>query len=243
MRINTSLLLKLTPVFIILASCLLISCTAIKPEAVLKQHAVVLPSQPANNSTGWRTVRFHLPWQRDIEPDWSIGTQIAGEVIAPVLKQFRSKIPVWRFHRRATNDTTGHTFSFMLYSSAQTAEKVYAHISSHPTTQQLQRAGHITRQALDPLEQNPKPDIKDTSDPDWPVAIQKSWPGFMMGASQMWLDLIIQLKADQPNSADQRQIYQTIHQQITKLWEQHGQHAWLHQLNALYSYSPIAVHF
>ncbi|NOT85972.1 MAG: hypothetical protein HOP02_14585 [Methylococcaceae bacterium] len=206
------------------------------------QPSVALLKADSSN-TGWRTVCFHLPWQQKQEPDWSIGTQIAGEIIAPVLAQRHLNINYWRFHRRAVEDATGHTFSFIVYSSAASAEKIYADIKASPNTIALKKTGQITRIEFDPLDKNPKPEIKDTSDPVWPAAIQKTWPGFIMGASQMWLDLILQLKTESPSNANQRERYQSIHQHITKLWEQHGQHAWLHHLNALYGYSPIAIHF
>lgn len=194
-------------------------------------------------STGWRTICFQLPWQQKQEPDWSIGTQIAGEIIAPILANSQLNILYWRFHRRATKDAVGHTFSFMVYSSAQSAEKIYADINTNPSTIALKKTGHITGIVFDPLDKNPKPDIKDTSDPLWPVAIQKTWPNFIMGASQMWLNLILQLKTESPANDNYREYYQRIHQQITKLWEQHGQHAMLHHLSALYGYSPVAVNF
>jgi hypothetical protein len=245
-RLTMRIIYVLHPIiFILLASGLIISCTAtLKPIASPELNRLMNTPSLKGNTVGWRVVCFHLAWQRKQEPDWSIGTQIAGEVIAPALALLHPQIRAWRFHRRATDDATGHTFSFMIYSSAQTAVKIYAHIKDSVTTQQLQKSGQITRVDYDPPDKNPKPEIKDTSDPAWPVAIQKTWPTFIMGASQMWLDLVLQLKVGQANNiADQRAAYQAIDRQITQLWAEHGQHAWLHHLNALYGYSPIDIHF
>jgi hypothetical protein len=236
---------KLFWVFLLLASGLLISCTTFKSTAELTPITPMptLSAKSKGNMIGWRTVCFYLPWQRTTEPDWSIGTQIAGEVIAPVLAQLRPEIQRWRFHRRAVDDATGHTFSFIVYSSDQTAEKIYTLIKQYPTTKQLQQAAQITRIRFDPLEKNAKPAFEDTSDPTWPLAIRKTWPSFIMGVSEMWLELIMQMKAESHGNMSQRELYQKIHQQITALWTQHGQHAWLHHLNAIYGYSPLAIEF
>lgn len=226
--------------FTLLLSILLSACAPVKPEP---SPEPILTKPINQNNMGWRTVCFQLVWARKQEPDWAIGTQLAGEIIAPALASLRPHIKFWRFHRRAKDDVTGHTFSFMVYSSSQTAEHLYTLIKTHPTTVQLQKTRDITDVRYDPPDKNPKPELKDTSDPDWPIAIQKTWPVFIMGVSQMWLDLVLLLKSEQPDQSDQRKAYQAIHEQVNKLWEKHGQHAWLHHLNALYGYSPLAIHF
>lgn len=231
--------------FMLLSGCgLLIACTsAIQSGDTTATSPPINTLKPDNKMLGWRIVCFHLAWQRQQEPDWSIGTQIAGAVIAEALKTLQTDIPLWRFHRRATDDAVGHTFSLMLYSAAPVAAKLYDAIQKSPVAQQLQKTGHILRIDFDPLDKNPKPNIQDTSDPAWPMPLQKTWPKFILGVSQMWLELIVELKMAQPDTSDQRQIYQTIHQQLTELWDQHGQHAWLHHLNALYGYAPTAIRF
>ncbi|MFI3135917.1 MAG: hypothetical protein QX197_03980 [Methylococcaceae bacterium] len=226
-----------------LLSSLLLSCASPQPSLPLKQQPIIAANTTDSDAIGWRSVSFHLQWQRDSEPDWTIGTLIAGEIIAPILSELRPQITAWRFHRRAADDATGHTFNFIVYSSAHTAEKIYARVTDNSNTMELKQSGQITAIVFDPLDRNLKPKREDTSDTTWPPAIKKTWPVFIMGASQMWLDLIMQLKSELPNDNNLFNTYQTIQQQITALWKQHGQHAWLHHLNAVYGYSPIDMRF
>lgn len=232
--------------FLSLLSCLLIltACT-VAPHTVV-HHPVISTAVDTNIplTTGWRTVRFQLAWLPDKEPDWYIDTMIAGEVIAPLISRGAGQqLKLWRVHRRAKNDVTGHAFSFIFYTNTAYAKRIYAEIRTHALVSQWQREGRIKQLQFDSLQRNNQPEIKDTSDKTWPPAIQKTWPVYIMGASQMWLELISEIKSTHKNEQPLELRYQNIHQEITQLWETHGQHAWLHHLNALYSYSPIAMHF
>ena len=96
----------------------------------------------------------------------------------------------------------------------------------------------------DPAELT-RPNIEDTSDKNWPVSIQKAWPYYIMGVSQMWLDLIVQVADNkmENNSATSineiESFYKQVDETITELWQKQGRHAFMHHLNALFGYKPL----
>jgi predicted ATPase len=69
-----------------------------------------------------------------------------------------------------------------------------------------------------------------------------------MGASQMWLSLIIEtvVEMPQPKAAlalvENEHLYKEVNAIITALWENNGRHAFLHHLNALFEYKPIGYY-
>ena len=98
--------------------------------------------------------------------------------------------------------------------------------------------GKQTREELGRLEQS--------SDPNWPIEIQRSWPYFIMGASQGWLMLIQELSADPPleGSVTYDQLlehYRDVDTRLTAQWREYGQHAYLHHLSAVFGYEPIRL--
>jgi len=109
----------------------------------------------------------------------------------------------------------------------------------------MKSAGVVIADIYDHPDKIGKPGIADASDPSWPAALQRSWPYYIMGASQMWLQLITETVADMPTpsaalSLDQNeQLYKEVNATLTSLWEINGQHAFLHHLNALFGYNPI----
>ena len=92
-----------------------------------------------------------------------------------------------------------------------------------------------------------KPGIADTSDPNWPANLRHAWPYYLMGASQMWLDLITSVISDDQGTetvADLRELenrYAKASASINALWQREGRHAFLHHLNALFGYEPLII--
>ncbi|MEE9395858.1 MAG: hypothetical protein V3V31_02480 [Methylococcales bacterium] len=193
---------------------------------------------------GWWYARFRLRWPKDVEAAWYLGPLIANEIVAPALHQYANKIELWRFHRRAGRDAAGHQFSFIFYSSPTTAGEIYYALETNPLLKALIKKGKIKNVGFDNLDKITKSAIEDTSDKHWPEEIQKSWPYFIMGASQMWLNLTQQLanqQQKQEKSMDLEKRYQRIHSQLLALWKHEGNHALLHHLNALYGYEPLII--
>ena len=207
-----------------------------------------LRQTPDDSGYGWWYARFKINWPEKSEPNLYLDTLLAHKIVFPVLDKNRKDIYLWRFHRRAARDSAGHQFSFIFYASPPTAQKIYRSIGADPLLNQMKQSGIIVRHIFDDTSAVVKPGIEDTSDPMWSVQIQKSWPYFIMGASQTWLDLIVQqaqntAAENPPSSLEGLQFfYQQLHQSINASWQQEGRHAFLHHLNAIFGYEPVIVY-
>jgi hypothetical protein len=224
----------------------LIGCAALGPSAPPK----IQPPAPetAEYENGWWKASFQVRWPEDVEPSWWMDLFIAHAMLSPVLQQHRQDMILWRFHRRAARDATGHQFSFLFYSSQDRAERIYTSIQSNGNLEYMKRVGEILRDTYDDTSVVTRPNIQDTSDPNWSVPVKRSWPYFIMGVSQMWLNLIAEyaekaLSGENFSSLeDVKDVYSQINDSITKTWQEEGRHAMLHHLNALFGYEPIAVY-
>jgi hypothetical protein len=209
--------------------------------------AIAPPPPEIASSDGWWQASFRMYWPQEQEALWHIDLLIAHEIVAPVLKQYKDSIALWRFHRRAARDEAGHQFSLLFYSSAATAYQVFNRLRSNELLSEMKSSGTIISDHYDNTNKITKPRIKDTSDKRWPPSIRKSWPYYIMGASRMWLNLIADIRAGQPNAGpflslqDKETLYKEVNAAITELWKQNGRHAFLHHLNALFGYEPVVL--
>ncbi len=198
-----------------------------------------------SSEEGWWYASFQINWPEDEDPSMDTDLLIAHRIISPVLNQYKKEINLWRFHRRAARDDAGHRFSFIFYSTAANARKIYAAIESSAVLDQLQAEGVIIRVSLDDTNTITRPGIEGTSDRHWSLPLQKAWPYFIMGVSQTWLDLISQYAEDgrtKPISpAEMRAFYREISQEVEAAWNKEGGHAFLHHLDALFGYGPVSL--
>jgi hypothetical protein len=194
----------------------------------------------------WWQLRFRLTWPEGEEPDLSRHLLIAEQLFLPVIVEHQAQMPLWRFHRRAARDDTGHQFSLIFYSDAATAEQINEevvkdHLTHWLTDRQLiedTRFGQRSPEDLGRLEL--------TSDPNWPIEMQRSWPYFIMGASQTWLMLVQELSAENALEGDVDylallQHYREVDARLNAQWRDYGQHAYLHHLSAIFGYQPIMI--
>ena len=228
-------------IFILFFIPLLSACTP--PVAALKESPQSAAIVINDSDKAWYAARFSFNWEQGQEPDWYLGTLIAGEMIAPLLPQYTDQITYWRVHRRAVRDATGHVFSFIFYSSKASAAKIYQQLQSNKLLAQLQQQQELLKVSYDPLAVNSEARLADTSDPVWPATVRKTWPLFIMGASQMWLAQIEIIKQSTSTESDIILRYQSIQDQMTELWGQQGKHALIHHLSALYAYQPVSMRF
>lgn len=212
----------------------------VRPQPIKPLKPAALPA-----GDGWWYARFRLNWPADTEPVWYMDLFIAHQVISPILKKYQNEILLWRFHRRANRDPGGRQFSFIFYSTARTAEKIFSAIDSDPQVNAMKFAGVIDLVVYDHPVDLTRPNIEDTSDKKWPLVIQKSWPYYIMGASQMWLNLIAEVAAQNPQDKPPASVpeieafYRLIDKKVTDLWQAQGRHAFMHHLNALFGYEPL----
>lgn len=214
-----------------------------------KVGEISLPrKKPAAASSGWWYVRFQMNWPENADPAMYLDVMLAHKVVAPVLKQYQKNIGLWRFHRRAARDNAGHQFSFIFYSTASTAREIYDSFTADPFLNQLKQAGIILQDTFDDTGQVIRSAIESTSDQSWSVQIQKSWPYFIMGVSQTWLNLIAEIAGKRASGhrlsslQEIQGFYQQINEAITASWREEGRHAFLHHLNAIFGYEPVIVH-
>ncbi len=213
--------------------------------ASVKIPEPLAPPPEIASAEGWWFARFQLQWPEDEPVSWQWDLLIAHKIIAPVMEQSKGSIRLWRFHRRAARDQAGHQFSFIFYASAETAYQIFDALRSNALLAEMKSAGVIIADIYDHSDKIGKPRIDDTSDPSWPSALQKSWPYYIMGVSQMWLNLIAETVADMPQPSsvlaldENEQLYKEVNAIITSLWEINGRHAFLHHLNAMFGYKPI----
>jgi hypothetical protein len=224
----------------------MVGCASVGPVATPDLEPKKEKVKSAEN--GWWHARFVMKWPEDKEPSWHMDLFLAREIVSPVLSEHKKHIVLWRFHRRASRDEIGHQFSFIFYSSPETAREIYYGIKAHPRLEALKRAGIVMEDSYDDTTRISEPNIEDTSDLNWSSPIRKSWPYYMMGVSQMWLNLITEIAREistetKPSSVqDIETFYQQVNASLRSSWREEGGHAFLHHLNALFEYEPVIIY-
>jgi hypothetical protein len=215
----------------------------------------VRPIQPepvgqkaADTEKGWWYARFRMDWPQDKDPSWYMDLILAHRVISPVLDQYQKEIPLWRFHRRALRDRAGHQFSFIFYTSRETAQEIYDAIRSSRVLDELIAAHLVVDTIYDDTTAALRSDLGATSDPHWSPEIKRTWPFYIMGVSRMWVNLIDEVskktikERDLSNLDDLQEDYRKVNEVIEQQWRQEGRHAFLHHLNAIFGYEPLVVY-
>jgi len=233
---NTGRILMTVVLLLGVAGCASLNRTAGAPP----EPATPTSEKPADGS-GWWYARFFIARPAGEAPRWYIGTLIGGEVVAPVFERHYQDIQIWRVHRRAGNDAYGHVFSFIFYSTAAGAQRIYADLEKSPVLQRLRQEGKVTKIGFDDTSRITRPDIEDTSDRHWPLSVQQTWPALAMGASRMWLDLVGELADKHAGEPDLEQRYIDVQQEISAIWANQGQHAVLHHISAIFAYQPLLI--
>lgn len=234
---------RLILVLLILLMMVIAGCATTGPAK--PPETIAPPPQEIASSNGWWSAKFRMNWPAEEQANWHLDLLVAHKIVLPALAQYKDETRLWRFHRRAVRDQTGHQFSFIFYASAETAYQVFDMLRSNELLSEMKFAGMIIEDRYDNTDRITKPRIEDASDAAWPPSIQKNWPYFIMGASQMWLNLISDTIADMPNPyrplspEEYEEQYEKANAVISELWQKKGQHAFLHHLSALFGYQEI----
>ncbi len=238
MKKNTYLILAMLLLFSLLSSCTSLSTTRIPEEE---------RASPSTGS-GWWYVRFQISWPVNEEPQWHTDLILAHRVLSPIILQNKEKIGLWRFHRRALRDDAGHQFSFLFYASSKTAEQIFNQVRSDPLLEQMKAGGLLIKEGYDDTTVIARPHLSDTSDPRWSLPVQRTWPYYIMGVSNMWLHMISEIVEEYPS--DERNprslhecldFYKKVDDSITEMWKKEGCHAYFHHLSAMFEYEPLLV--
>lgn len=230
----------------LLLFCLLLSACSrgIRPSVPPAQD-MTAPTA-GSEAPGWWTASFFMDWPQDTPPRFYVDALIAHRLVQPELNRFHASITLWRIHRRAARDETGHRFRFMFYAPVRVAATVFRDLQSHPLVADLKQAGVLKELEVDDLHMPLRTDIGDTGDKAWSPDLNQSWPYFAMGACQTWLALIDRYA---PNSDAVRTVpellqeYERVDQRVTNTWQAEGGHAFLHHLNAIFGYQPLGIQF
>ena len=232
----------------ILALAVLLTLSACTRVVTVRTPVEDLPAaslDAAGDGDAWWTIAFTLRWDREEAADWHLDALLADQVCAPALATQRSQVRLWRFHRRAGRDDTGHRFSLRVYTDELTADSLYERVRENSVLQWLESDERVTSVTLTRMRGPGAPSIAGSSDSAWPPEIQESWPWYIMGVSQTWLSLINQVKAEDPledtSTAALLDYYETVNDRVSALWRGHGQHVYLHHLNALFGYAPLVI--
>ena len=233
------------------------TCLAVACLVLAACTTIHLSSQPAiePQKTGlemdlqqlsWWQLSFKLSWPSDETLDLSSNLMLAEQVLLPVLLEHEEQLHLWRFHRRAARDATGHQFSLIFFAGQETAEQIGRQVIENELTIWLQQASKVKETRLYSRSPAELGLVEETSDRGWPVEIQRSWPWFIMGASQSWLMQVQQISqqiglAESMRYAELLEHYRQVETRMNAQWRENGQHAYLHHLNALYGYEPVRV--
>jgi hypothetical protein len=170
---------------------------------------------------------------------------LGHSVVGPVLAEHGKKIPLWRFHRRALRDQSGHQFSFLFYSESSVAADVMRGLRQSDILQQAIEQSIVAGIRFDDPDKPGRREIEATSDPHWSPSIQRNWPFYIMGVSSLWLGLVDDAMAEAPAYDDDvfglLERYRQAGVAIDDMWRKEGQHAFIHHLSAIFGYEPLLI--
>lgn len=188
----------------------------------------------------WWYARYQITPGDNGETNWPVDLVIADKIVEPVLSKYRNSILLWRFHRRSIDDSAGHQFSFIFYTDKRTAGNIYSSLQAEPTAQILLQKNIIRRILADPLSGNDRTSVQATSDRNWSSPMQKQWPEYIMGVSELWLGLINELVHSHAHNVDSMLAeYARVDREIKTLWYAEGNHALFHHMHAIFGYPPL----
>ncbi len=193
----------------------------------------------------WHNFRFRMQWPENENPKLWLDLFVVDTLIREVLSSHRKKIKLWRFHRRAARDNSGHQLSLICYLAQEDSVLINDDIQKSNTLEILKTNGFLREF----LHQEDGSDIKDSSDGTWSIEIQKSWPYFIAGVSDMLLEMIdtirksvadnLSLHPPLDEAKDIERLYTKVNERLTTLWQHEGSHAYFHHINALFGYAPL----
>lgn len=207
--------------------------------------AALPPASENDGDLNWQRVRMQIGWDRDAAPSWHVDALLAHRVAAPLLAAEHAGITLWRFHRRAADDASGHSFSVLTRASPAINARLCRGLVAAPMMDELRKSGVVERVECEayPAEKTRLPEA--ASDGRWSPALQRAWPHFAMGVSETWLRLIDEQVQEAervepaPSLPQLLERYRGANEAVTGIWELEGHHAFLHHLNALFGYAPI----
>jgi len=196
----------------------------------------------------WNNFRFKITWDVNQNPKWWIDLFILDDIVRKVLLEHRDEIELWRVHRMADIDSVRHQLTFLCYTADKTAKSIDTSISAKDTLKVL-KDNNLLKEYFweEKLEKNTKTNIQDGED-NWPIELKKSWPFFIQGVSEMFLELIAQIKNQIPDKVQPsdpisliERYYVELEKRLLGLWYESGNRAFFHHINAVFGYAPLVA--
>ena len=235
-------------IFAAIACALLLSACAssVNTRSAGALEPTTIDPTPQLENLAWWQLRFKLSWPPDEAPDFSEHLLIAEQILLPQIVRHKDALPLWRFHRRAGRDDAGHQFSLIFLADEKTADAIGGAIENDELVAWLKQQGMLEKTSLARRGPEELAKLEETSDPTWPLEIQRSWPWFIMGVSTAWLMQVQEISQRQglPETATYPELhdhYRGVSTTLNAQWRDFGQHAYLHHLNAVYGYQPIKI--
>lgn len=196
----------------------------------------------------WYTFNFKVHWPENEEPKWWVDVFITDCIVRYVISDNRSKIRIWRIHRRAIRDPSGHKFKLDCFTEQKVAQSIEKAIRQNATYPILKG---LLCEDLRVDEGSSEPEALAVDEP-WPPELQKGWPQYIHGVSEMFLSLLEEVKSAIPNFPDpaascRPDIYQIaasyvqLNKKLGHIWQQYGSHAFIHHMNAVFAYVPVVT--
>jgi len=193
----------------------------------------------------WHKYYFRMNWPDNENPKWWLDLFVVDNLFREILSIHRDKIDLWRFHRRAKKDNAGHELTLYCYMTKEDSVLINDYIQKSRTLKILKNNEYLREYFY---EENGK-NIDDSSEKNWSFEIQKSWPYFIEGVSEMLLEMINVIRVpvavslglhppfEEPN--DIERLYIKVNERLTILWQNEGSYAFFHHINALFGYVPL----
>lgn len=190
------------------------------------------------NNNKWHFINFKIKWDKKFPVNFFVDLMIIDLLISPTIEKFEPKLILWRLHRSATKD--GHILRFIFYITPKISEDIFKNIEANKFY------AFIKKNYLEDLiEQEGSQKIEGAGDSNWPQEINKSWPYYIMGVSNMFIKLIKEVKVsinNQPKENSKEELesyYKEIEKKIDDIWLRYGCHSFIHHLSAIIGYKPV----
>ncbi len=195
----------------------------------------------------WHCINLKLKCKDVSNPEFFVALAILDLLFAPAVKKFRKDFECWRFHWSSTQND-GHRLKFFFKTSSKKAGEITKFINDLGfcafAKSEYIETEEIKSEIFGQCESSSK--IETISDENWPGEIQKSWPHYIMGVSDMAIALVEEAKKKQEelNQSDKvklEEYYKKVEVDVALMWKKYGNHAFFHHLALMLGNKEIAV--
>jgi hypothetical protein len=170
---------------------------------------------------------------------------------ALVRKAIADTNSIWIIHRRFRADHAGHEFKFSAYTTLAERDVIENAIRAHPAFQNfIDRISQFNDASKRFYSRSADMELHSRGEGHWPQELAGPWLDFMRTSSKMLLDLTgniiaVRMQSKRPpqwDDVDMLESYYTeIDREVASIWHRLGWPAYLHHLNMVFGYEPVAI--